>query len=247
MTAAGALRGAFALQIALALGLVIADLSRTPAGGGAPGLWPGFLPADRAPALQTPVAPGDQRRRFTPGDRLALPDLGDMPSRLRFAQEADTVQLVGEIAPGDAARFADWLDARPSPPRRLTLHSPGGSVSDALAIGRTVRAGGLATTVEEGRFCLSACPYILAAGQPRAVGEDAAVGVHQHYFEQNTILPAFLAVEEIQRGQSEVMAYLVEMGIDPRLMVPALATPPEEIYILLPEELERYGLVTDAE
>lgn len=73
------------------------------------------------------------------------------------------------------------------------------------------------------------------------------VGVHQHYFGENTVLPAFLAVEDIQRGQGEVMGYLDEMGIDLRLMQPALATPPDAIYILVREELERYGLVTTSQ
>lgn len=34
------------------------------------------------------------------------------------------------------------------------------------------------------------------------------------------------------------------MGIDPRLMQPALMTPPGEIYMLVPDELADYGLVT---
>ena len=87
-------------------------------------------------------------------------------------------------------------------------------------------------------ICLSACPYILAGGVTRRVEDGAWVGIHQHYFDENTALPAFLAVSDIQRGQGEVMAYLIEMGIDPGLMQPALMTPPDEIYLLLPEELQ---------
>lgn len=44
------------------------------------------------------------------------------------------------------------------------------------------------------------------------------------------------AVEDIQRGQGDVMVYLIGMGIDPALMRHALATPPDGIYLLLPEE-----------
>ena len=43
------------------------------------------------------------------------------------------------------------------------------------------------------------------------------------------------------------MSYLEEMGIDPLVMRHALETPPDEIYVLLPEELDRYGFVTDDE
>ena len=85
---------------------------------------------------------------------------------------------------------------------------------------------------------------MLAAGTERHVHKDGFVGVHQHYFGENIALPAFLAVEDIQRGQGAVMAYLDEMGIDPLVMQHALVTPPEEIYVLLPEELETYKLAT---
>ena len=70
------------------------------------------------------------------------------------------------------------------------------------------------------------------------------MGVHQHYFGENTALPAFLAVEDIQRGQADVMAHLDAMGVDVRVMQHALSTPPEAIYVLLPEELEDYALTT---
>ena len=69
------------------------------------------------------------------------------------------------------------------------------------------------------------------------------MGLHQHYFGENTLLPAYLAVEDIQRGQADVMRFLSDMGIDLLVMQHALSTPPDEIYILLPEELQRYGFV----
>ena len=126
-------------------------------------------------------------------------------------------------------------------PETLILQSPGGSVGDALELGRTIRALDIATEMRRGEICYSACPYILAAGATRMLEDGASVGVHQHYFGESTILPAFVAVENIQRGQADVMVYLDEMGIDPMVMTHALGTPPDEIYILLPEELARYG------
>ena len=41
------------------------------------------------------------------------------------------------------------------------------------------------------------------------------------------------------------MTYLIEMGIDPAVMQHALVTPPDAIYILIPEELKKYDLATD--
>ena len=65
-----------------------------------------------------------------------------------------------------------------------------------------------------------------------------------YFFGENIALPAFLAVEDIQRGQGEVMGYLIGVGIDPAVMRHALVTPPDEIYLLLPDELETYRLTT---
>lgn len=217
-----------------------------------------FSPSD-APQLTEPVAPGDQTRRYRP-DRLParpaapgqrLPDSSSMPDRLRIETTGDAsapaLRLTGTIAPGDSMRVAEALERAVPAPAVVFLDSPGGSVADALEIGRALRSSGAATRMEAADICLSACPYMLAAGTARSVAEGAWVGVHQHYFGENAALPAFLAVEDIQRGQGKLMDYLIEMGVDPTLMRHALVTPPDEIYLLMPEELEQYRLITQIE
>jgi len=233
-----------ALQLGMAVILAGRDLVAS---------LPTLLSPTRQPALDTPVVPGDQTRRYRPADLPArqiqdpdrqtpLPDPGQMPSRLRFTPEGDSLLITGTIAAGDGARFAGWLGDNTAP-ATIRLHSPGGSVTDALAIGRAIRTANATTVMEPGDICLSACPYMLAGGTTRTIPDDAMVGVHQHYFGENTALPAFLAVSDIQHGQAEVMDYLDTMGIDVRVMRHALATPPADIYILLPEELVEYGFV----
>ncbi|KZY05725.1 hypothetical protein, partial [Sulfitobacter sp. HI0023] len=172
-----------------------------------------------------------------------------LPDRLILTPvEAGAAALLeGAIEAGDAERIVKQLEALEPAPSRVYLNSPGGSVGDALDLGRYLRRGGIATALRDGDICYSACPYLLAAGTERHVPDSASVGVHQHYFGESTLLPAFVAVEDIQRGQGEVMGYLDEMGIDPLVMRHALATPPDEIYVLLPEELSRYRLVTETE
>ncbi len=235
-----------AVQIAMAVVLAGSDLL---------GAIPRLFTGTSAPNLDAPVAPGDQVRRYRPGDlpdraprdsdrQAPIPDPGDMPTRLRFTTEGGTALVTGQIAPGDASRFTEWLGADATFDT-IRLHSPGGSVHDALAIGAAIREAGLGTRMEPGDICLSACPYILAGGTTRRIAEDAMVGVHQHYFGENTALPAFLAIEDIQYGQGEVMAHLDAMGVDVRLMQHALSTPPDAIYVLLPEELEEYQMVSD--
>ncbi len=212
-------------------------------------------PSDR-PAFDTPVAPGDQTRRYAPDDLPFAPTRdgtpgrpyrtsGDMPVRLLFEQTDGLLSLTGQIAPGDAIRLEEHLQTAGAV-TDVRLNSPGGSVQDALSIGRQLRALEATTLMEATDVCLSACPYILASGVTRRVDDDAQVGVHQHFFGANTALPAFVAVESIQQGQGEVMEYLNDMGVDPLIMRHALKTPPDEIYILLPEELITYRVVTPA-
>ncbi|MFL4470638.1 hypothetical protein ACERZ8_12380 [Tateyamaria armeniaca] len=232
------LMGILIFQLGLGGLLVIGDMQ---------GLrLPSFGP--NAPSLTEPVRPGDQRRTFRPDrDRpIVQParDPGELPDRLVLTATGDgTYRLEGGIRAGDAARLIDLIDAADPAPQTLILQSPGGSVGDALALGRHIRAEGINTQMLAGEFCYSACPYLLAAGVTRDIDTDASVGVHQHYFGENTFLPAAFAVEDIQRGQGEVMTYLDEMGIDPLVMQHALSTPPDEIYVLLPNELEKYNFI----
>lgn len=230
-------------QLVLGAVLVLGDVQQARL------VLPGLGPD--APRLTEPVRPGDQRRLFRPGqDRPATRparDPGELPDRLVLTKTRETgsstYRLEGAIAEGDAPRMVKMLeDARPLP-QTLILQSPGGSVHDALELGRFIRETGINTRMLAGEFCYSACPYVLVSGTERDISDDAQVGVHQHYFGESTILPASFAVEDIQAGQGEVMLYLDEMGIDPLVMVHALTTPPDEIYVLLPEQLEQYGVV----
>ncbi len=227
-------------QLAIGAFLVLGDVQQ------ARFALPGFGPD--APRLTEPVRPGDQRRVFNPGrDRPATRparDPGQLPDRLVLTKsDGTTYRLEGGVSEGDAERIIKLLQDTQPAPEWLILQSPGGVVGDALELGRYIRQTGINTRMLAGEYCYSACPYILMGGVEREVDEKAQVGVHQHYFGESSILPASFAVEDIQAGQGEVMLFLDEMGIDPLVMVPALTTPPDEIYVLLPQELRRYGIV----
>ncbi len=231
------LAAALLVQIGIGVLLVIGDI------GGSAITLPRFEPS--APDLTQPIRPGDQRRIFDPNRPLPMsPDIR-LPERLTLTWiEGGRYTLEGTIAPTDAQRIMDQLETLEPAAETLFLQSPGGSVREALSLGRALRARELATALQPGAICYSACPYLLAGGVTRSISDEASVGVHQHYFDQSTLLPAAFAVEDIQRGQADVMIYLDEMGIDTRVMQHALATPPDEIYVLLPEELERYRFPT---
>lgn len=231
------LTGVLAVQLVLAGVLFLGDIGRDFS-------LPGSGPA--APRLDMPTRPGDQTRRYDPSlpTRPGTQIDGPMPERLVIEPlDEGRILLTGQIEPGDGARIATQIASNPAD--IVVLHSPGGSVSDALEVGRALRASGKETELRDTDVCLSACPYILSAGVERRVAEGGRVGVHQHYYGENTFLPAFMAVQDIQRGQGEVMRYLDEMGVDPMVLTHALSTPPQSIYLLTAEEMERYLVVTD--
>lgn len=237
-------------QIALAALLITTDVLSD---------LPGML-RSKTELPVTPVAPGDQRREYrtdrilpelvqTDGP-LDLPVPSEFPNQLTFTEAevtgwGDVLLLSGSIEDGDARRFANYLDGMRELPDLVALHSPGGLVHEALEIGRAVRAAELDTAVMSGAFCLSSCPYILAGGEERTVSLSGIVGMHQHYYEQPRYLPVAFAVEGIQFGQGETMEYLVEMGIDPSLMIYSLKTPPEQIYALVEDELSATRMATE--
>lgn len=229
-------------QVFVALFLVAADIDAR--------WFPRFFPDD---VTETgPVRPGDQIRRYNPRrpvphlmDPRLMPDIDlpdTIPTSLTFMVHEGNVQgtmliLNGAIEAGDAARLEAFLAGMDELPAAVTLNSPGGVVNEALMIGRHLRRRELDTLILPGMICLSSCPYVLAAGVERRVSLQGAVGLHQHYYDAPRFLPVYFAVEDIQRSQGRTMEYLIEMGVDPGVMVHGLATPPHGIYVLVEEEL----------
>jgi hypothetical protein len=86
-----------------------------------------------------------------------------------------TVQASGPIERGDAAKFAalQKFDT-------LELDSPGGLVSEALAMAANMDArGGIQTVVKPGASCASACAMALfVSGETRVVYMGGHVGIH---------------------------------------------------------------------
>ncbi len=206
-----------------------------------------------------PISPGDQRREYRtdrtdpsllPQDQpLDVPVPQNFPTRLEFTEkqagDLGRVLLVsGQIDTGDADRFDTYLSEMQEQPDMVALHSPGGQVSEALLIGAQIREAGLSSAVLPGAVCMSACPYILAGGVARIVSLQGIVGLHQHYYDQPRLIPVVFAVESIQRGQGETMQHLIDMGVDPALMLYSLNTPPDQIYALVEDELTSTGIAT---
>lgn len=106
--------------------------------------------------------------------------------------------------------------------RVIVFNSPGGNVGTAIQLGRMIRAAGLDTLQVRQLQCASACSLAFLGGV-RRVAETGSIGVHRASFDTNSGMSADEAVAQIQAGTAQVMSYMTEMGVDPKLMQVALS------------------------
>ncbi|WP_185985006.1 ATP-dependent Clp protease proteolytic subunit [Aureimonas mangrovi] len=226
--------------------------------------------SDRARTMRTqpmPLSrpiPGDQIRPYLPRTIPVGPDRGEpelpgydgpaggeaMSQPMRFAREpgSEIITAVGRIDPGTASLLESFLEGEGQGAATLYLHSPGGSVQDAIAMARAVRDAEMDTVVPDDGYCASACPLLFAGGVERTAGENAWVGLHQVYAVEipgmDTTRDLDRSIADIQSTTADCQELLVDMGVDPRAWIHAMRTPSEELYVLTPEELSELAFVT---
>ena len=122
--------------------------------------------------------------------------------------------------------------------RQFVVSSKGGSVSEAMKIGRFVRSKKMWVTVPaDWAECLSSCVYILAAGVVRHPWGD--VGIHRPYF----VSPPNQSYDgELKRLLSQSKGYFQEMNIPEFLAEDMFSTPPSDIKMLGDVLLTKYRL-----
>ncbi len=222
---------------------------------------------DRPIAVPAPLPrpePGDRTRPYDPGmlpqgpqqDPIVLPDGTPLAqpraARMTFTLRGEAAPFVvanGAIAQGTAEELRRYLDDEGRTAVRVVLNSGGGSVSDALEMGRLVRDAGLETQVPPNGLCASACPLVLAGGVERIGADSAWIGLHQPAFAPGSPLPASAdrAILDIQSLNAVIMDRLRDWGVDPAIWITAMETPPEKITFLTPEDLTDSALVTRME
>jgi hypothetical protein len=193
------------------------------------------------PSILAPLLPG--------GDKRATP----LPQPEGALAKPMTFELVGggrliangTITPGISQAFATEIGKRGDYIKTVILNSPGGSVVDALAMGRLIREKNLATEVEAGKYCASSCPLMFAGGVERRAGDKAVIGVHQ----VAAIATAAQTPprDEMSLGQkisALCQRYLGDMGINLQVWVHAMETPHDKLFVFKPDELKSLNLVT---
>lgn len=239
------LRAVFRALILVSLAVIgwdAYDRTQQAANAPAPALLPGEQPD--APPFLPSVRPGvdpAQEERTRPAPQADL-------------RQAMTLELVaggrlearGTITPGTAERFAAEVEKRGAYVTTVVLNSPGGSVSDALAMGRLIREKGFATEVPADAHCASSCPLVFAGGVRRLAKAGASIGVHQVFAMAPGGGAADTGMASAQRVSAECQRHLVTMGVDPRVWIHAMETPPERLFYFSPAELTELKLATGA-
>ena len=162
-----------------------------------------------------------------------------------------TILIKGEIAVGDGSRFASTLRQHHPSVSAVELWSSGGSIAEALKIGRLIRKAKLGTRAplgvahRPGRgflridptlllcddstcHCASACFLIWAGGLTRG---GNVLGVHLPTINSPEFadMPVDQAMTAYRRLLIDVIAYLTEMEVSPRYIAMMTDTASTEI------------------
>lgn len=144
-----------------------------------------------------------------------------------------------DIAPGDYELLLKGIKANPGKYAKkiVMLDSIGGSVSEAIRIGRLLRETGFDALVPSTGVCQGSCVYLLAAGHAKTV--RGYVGIHRPYYAGSDSVHSASALGASRASQA---AYFKEMQIPSALLDVINSTEPSRMRVLTPAELARYRL-----
>ena len=179
---------------------------------------------------------------------------------------AGWIGAVGIINAETPDRFEKFASGRELKGATVILDSSGGSVLDAIALGRRWRglglrtavgtvvekeaAGGLSRDVTPDAYCESMCVFLLLSGNSRTVPDGARVRVHQIWMgdRADDAKAASYSADDmmiVERDIGRLAKYTFDMGGSGDLLSLALSVPPwEPLHQLSAEELRQTNLVT---
>jgi hypothetical protein len=193
------------------------------------------------PSILAPWLPGGDKRLMP----LPQPD-GTMAQPMTFELvSGGKLMATGTITPGSSQSFAAEVGKRGDYVKTVVLNSPGGSVTEALAMGRLIRESKFATEVESGKYCVSSCPLVFAGGVERRAGDRATIGVHQVAAIHSAANgPPRDEMSVAQNISARCQRYLGDMGVSLQVWVHAMETPHDRLFVFKPDELKSLNMVT---
>jgi len=134
----------------------------------------------------------------------------------------------GEIDEGTTSAFWQFVSEKGISAATVYLDSPGGALSEGIALGRVIRTLGFSTSVGARDFrpglCASACAYAYAGGIARFFpANGSGLGLHQFYAAAGDSLSS----ESAQQISGTLVSYLVEMGVDAKAFSVATEAAPD--------------------
>ena len=172
------------------------------------------------------------------------------------------VSAIGIVTADTPRQFDEFARARDLSGSAIVLDSSGGSVNDALALGRRWRKLNLTTSVgttvtEAGRpsirpdaYCESMCVFLMLSGQTRYVPDAARVRVHQIWMgdrAEDARAATYTAQDLtiVERDIGRLAKYTFDMGGTGDLLSLALSVPPwEDLHRLSSKEMQAANLLT---
>ncbi len=175
------------------------------------------------------------------------------------------IDAVGIVTADTPKAFDEFARGRDLSGATVVLDSSGGSVNDAIALGRRWRNIGLLTTVGTSTahtasgerasvaptaYCESMCVFLLLSGKVRYVPDGAHVRVHQIWMgdRADDARAASYSAQDmmiVERDIGRLAKFTFEMGGSGDLLSLALNVPPwEELHELSPSELRLTNLIT---
>nr|WP_303626206.1 hypothetical protein [Rhodopseudomonas palustris] len=176
------------------------------------------------------------------------------------------ITAVGIVTADTPKDFDDFAGSRVLDGATLVLDSSGGSVNDAIALGRRWRKMRLMTTVGTSvqtptpagmrasivpeAYCESMCVFLLLSGTTRYVPDGARVRVHQIWMGDRADDPRAASytaqdVTIIERDIGRLVKYTFDMGGTGDLLQLALSVAPwEDLHQMSRQELGEANLVT---
>src|ERR1700712_1566922 len=173
------------------------------------------------------------------------------------------VGAVGIVTADTPKEFDEFARGRPLGGATVVLDSSGGSVNDAIALGRRWRNLGMLTTgghsIDDGSdpaggapqaYCESMCVFLLLSGKVRYVPDGAHVRVHQIWMgdRADDAKAASYSAQDmmiVERDIGRLAKYTFDMGGTGDLLSLALSVPPwEDLHELSWEELRVTNRIT---
>jgi hypothetical protein len=174
------------------------------------------------------------------------------PAEYSFQYDSNnkiSIIISGDFSEDEITRFASWMQTvLPAESKKLLSNdysniktlvyiSPGGNVVAGMAFGLFARGLGLATSVPDNAYCVSACALAWSGGIKRYAGRGARIGYHQVFVLRGHRKLPDLGVTK------QVADILLNWGIPNHILHGLLTFGPDQVFWLTSDDYDAMGVI----